>query len=146
MFHKYRLNKQAHNNSTQISTRKLTAVAVVWLTQWPAVYISIVHQRITASQRHDWFTALYIWAPLILLMLSFYYHLQPTSLYQSIITGSVVCSVCLFVTIVSCAKTGKLIDIPFGVWATGGPRNNVLGGGLDPLTKGNFWRTSPGPL
>ena len=32
----------------------------------------------------------------------------------------------------------ELIEVPFGVWTWVGPRNNVLGGGLDPYDTGQW--------
>ena len=46
---------------------------------------------------------------------------------------------CRFVTIVSPAKTAQLIEVPYGLWTSVGPRNHVLDGGPDPpMQRGNF--------
>ena len=59
-----------------------------------------------------------------------------------IVTDRVAWSVGPSVTVVSCAKTAELIEMPFGL--TMGPRNHVLDVGSDPSTgRGNFkgkWR------
>ena len=39
---------------------------------------------------------------------------------------------CLLVTTVSCAKTAKPIEVPFGLWAQVDPWNHVFGGGPNP--------------
>jgi len=41
--------------------------------------------------------------------------------------------------VANCAKTDKLIEMPFGLWAWMGQRNHVLDGGPDsPMARGNF--------
>jgi len=51
----------------------------------------------------------------------------------------------LSVTIVSCAKTVKPIEMPFWLWTLVGPRNQVLARGPDPpMWRGNFGPTSIG--
>ena len=48
-------------------------------------------------------------------------------------------SVCLLVAAMSCAKMAKPIKMPFGAWTCWGPRNYILGAGLDsPPGKGQF--------
>jgi len=44
---------------------------------------------------------------------------------------SVCVCVYLLVTTKSCTKTAKPIEIQFGMWTLVGPRNHVVGGGLD---------------
>jgi len=59
-------------------------------------------------------------------------HMRPTlQCYRSItvVCPSVCRSICLFVTLVSHAKTAKPIEMQFGLWAGMGPRNHVLYGG-----------------
>ena len=54
--------------------------------------------------------------------------------------SSVVClSVSLSVTIVSPAKMGEPIEMPFGLWTPVGPGNHMLDGGQYPqMLRGNF--------
>ena len=50
-------------------------------------------------------------------------------------------SVCLFVTLVSPAKTAELIEMPFGLRTQLGAGNHVFDGGPDPhMERGNFDR------
>ena len=44
--------------------------------------------------------------------------------------------VCRAVTLVSPAKTAEAIEVPLGLWARIGPRNNVLDGATDPPWEG----------
>jgi len=53
---------------------------------------------------------------------------------------------CLYVTLVSPAKTAEPIEMPAGVWTWVDPSNDVLDGGLDPPGEGAMWsgeRASP---
>ena len=52
------------------------------------------------------------------------------------IVADVLCSVCLLVSTVSCARTAELIEVPFGICTWVGLRNHILGGGLDPPGEG----------
>ena len=49
-------------------------------------------------------------------------------------------SVCLFVTIVSLAKTAELIKVLFGMWTQVSPRNHVIDGGPEPPWEGAILR------
>ena len=49
-------------------------------------------------------------------------------------------SVDLLVTAMSLTKTDEPIELPFGMWARGGPGDHVLGGRSDPPRgNGNFF-------
>jgi len=58
-------------------------------------------------------------------------------------------SVCTFVCWsqpLNCAKTTEPVEMPFRVWTWVGPRNHVVGRGLDPPGKGAVLGASPIPL
>jgi len=50
-------------------------------------------------------------------------------------------SVCLYVTVVSRAKTTEPIEMPFGLWTQVGPRNHVLDRDSDPPYQGAILRS-----
>ena len=57
------------------------------------------------------------------------------------IASDVAWSVCLWVITMSCPKTAELLSVPFVMWTRLGPRDHVLGEGLDPPGEGSiqFW-------
>ena len=72
---------------------------------------------------------------------------------QSIVIDRLAWSVCrsvghgLSVTLVSPAKTGELIEMPFGLRTRVGPRDHVLDGGSDPpMGRGKFWGENGRPM
>ena len=53
-------------------------------------------------------------------------------------------SVCLLVTVMSCAKIAGPVEMPFGVWTLVGPSHALVGGGVRiPQGKGQLQGTSP---
>ena len=64
---------------------------------------------------------------------------------QPIVT-EVAWSVYLLITTVSCARMAEPIKMLFGVWTRVGSKIHILGGGLEPPEKGQFWVSSPGPF
>ena len=56
-------------------------------------------------------------------------------------------SVCLFVTLMSPAKTAEPIEMSSGLRTWLGPRDHVLDGGSDPPTgRGKFWGVNGRPI
>jgi len=54
--------------------------------------------------------------------------------------------VCRAVTLVSPVETAEAIEMPLGLWARIGPRNNVLDGATDPPWEGAILVERSGPL
>jgi len=55
-------------------------------------------------------------------------HRQHTMQLQLVVASV---SVGLLIATVCCAKTAEPVEVPFGVWTRGGPRNHVLDGSPD---------------
>jgi len=71
-------------------------------------------------------------------------HRSTTSMRPLVKSGLSV--VCQSVTIVRTAKTAEPIEMPFGLWYSGGPNKPCIRWAADPSCKGEILRGKSGPL